>query len=294
MTYRFRVGVKPLSSVLGALDNIGYNHACLLLNRDLFEYGANEEKSYQRHRDVGRDSSFNWDKIGEALNGTTYISPDQLETAIKNNGTWATGHYNVLTHNCHDFVQFCLDRIGCPQSMIIKKGQCYKRQNNNNINNNEAIYKNMPFLLAAISKDIVIRSALTRKNLDIRGNDIKNGTDIILYQAHGGGSQTFHKVENEDGSLTFKKDGYAIDVRYSEVSNGTTIHIWECNGTNAQKFYLKNEGDGFVSIHSALNYNYVIDVQYSQTDDFTKIQLWEYNGSNAQKFKLIPQMLNAF
>ena len=50
MTYRFRVGVKPLSSILGTLDNLGYNHACLLLNRDLFEYGANKEKSYQIKR----------------------------------------------------------------------------------------------------------------------------------------------------------------------------------------------------------------------------------------------------
>ena len=127
MTYRFRIGVKPLDSVWGTLDNIGYNHSCLLLNRDLFEYGANKEKSYVRHWDVGRDDSFDWDKIGETLNGTTYISPDDLENAIKNDRTWATGHYHVLKHNCHDFVKFCLDRIGCPNSMIIKKGACYKR-----------------------------------------------------------------------------------------------------------------------------------------------------------------------
>ena len=62
------------------------------------------------------------------LNGTTHISPDQLETAIKNNDQWSGGHYNVLNHNCHDFVRFCLDRIGCPESMIKKVGPCYKKQ----------------------------------------------------------------------------------------------------------------------------------------------------------------------
>ena len=128
MTYRFRVGVKNLGSSFGSLGSSGYNHACLLLNRDLFEYGCNSDKSYERHKDVGRDSSFNWDELGEALNGTTHISPDQLETAIKNNGNWSGGHYNVLNHNCHDFVRFCLDRIGCPESMIKKVGPCYKKQ----------------------------------------------------------------------------------------------------------------------------------------------------------------------
>ena len=128
MTYRFRVGVKNLSVSGGSFGSSGYNHACLLLNRDLFEYGCNKEKSYDRHKDVGRDNSFDWNELGEALNGTTHISPDQLEQAIKNNGGWGAKTYNVLSHNCHDFVKFCLDRIGCPESMIKKVGPCYKKQ----------------------------------------------------------------------------------------------------------------------------------------------------------------------
>ena len=38
MTYRFRVGVKNVDSVVGRpLGFFGYNHACLLLNKDIFE-----------------------------------------------------------------------------------------------------------------------------------------------------------------------------------------------------------------------------------------------------------------
>jgi hypothetical protein len=77
MTYRFRVGVKSLSSS-GSIGSSGYNHACLLLNRDLFEYGCNSDKSYERHKDVGRDDSYDWNKLGTALNGTTKISPDVM------------------------------------------------------------------------------------------------------------------------------------------------------------------------------------------------------------------------
>ena len=96
------------------------------------------------------------------------------------------------------------------------------------------------------------------------------------------------KVDNLDGTFSFKKYGYAIDVRFSEIKNGTQIQIWEYNGTNAQKFYLKDRGNGYVSIHSALNRNYCIDILNSGTHNFNKIQLWENNGTNAQKFKLIP------
>ena len=264
MTYRFRVGVKHLPWPLSFLGKFGYNHACLLLDRDLFEYGANHEKSYERHKDVGRDNSFNWDEIGGALNGTTHVSPDELETAIINNGQWASGKYKILKHNCHDFVQFCLDKIGCHESMIRTFGPCYKTR----------------------KRIVQIRSALDDyKNLDICGNNLTNGTEIILYFAHNGDSQTFFREDYANGTCSFIRKVYAIDVKYSEVKNGTQIQLWECNGTDAQKFRLKNEGGNCYSIHSVLDNNYVIDVCAGKTENYTKIQLYEYNGTNAQKFK---------
>ena len=132
--YKFRVGVKNIGNALGGpLGIFGYNHSCLLLDKDLFEYGANDEQSYERHKDVGRDDAYDWNLLGTALNGTTKISPDQLETAIKNDGNWGPGHYyavgwDLSSHNCHDFVRFCMDRIGCPASMISKIGPCFKKQ----------------------------------------------------------------------------------------------------------------------------------------------------------------------
>ena len=66
--YKFRVGVKNLGSSSsgsifgGSLGSSGFNHACLLLNTDLFEYWSNKEKTYERHKNVGRDKSYDWDK----------------------------------------------------------------------------------------------------------------------------------------------------------------------------------------------------------------------------------------
>ena len=263
MAYNFRVGVKSLPfSYLLDLRAGGYNHACLLLNKDLFEY---DYKTYSRHRNVGRDNSFDWDELGEALHGSTNISPDELEAAIIRDGSWFFGQYNVLTHNCHDFVKFCLKIIGCPNSMIVKVGPCFKGQKN----------------------EFVIRSALAEKNLDIKWNNIADWTELILYIAHAGESQTFKKQINSDGSVSFIKYGFAIDVRQGRAENGTTIQILENMGSTSQKFYLKDRGDGYVSIHSAINQNYVIDVLASGTHDGNKIQLYQYNGSKAQLFKLI-------
>ena len=271
MTYRFRVGVKNLENAAGGpLGFFGYNHACILLNKDLFEYGCQaikKMKTYERHKDVGRDSSFDWDLIGNALNGTTHISPDQLETAIKNDGQWAEGHYNVLTHNCHDFVRFCLDRIGCPESMICKVGPCFKKQPENKVQ---------------------IKSKLANKNLDINENKIENGTKIILWEAHDGENQKFKLVNNPDGTVTFKNKGYAIDVQNGEAKDGAVIQIYESNNTAAQKFYLVHLGFGnYYTIHSAINPLYVIDVCGAQATDGNKIQLWKFNFTDAQKFKIV-------
>ena len=131
--YRFRVGVSTLgsssgSSLFSSSGGLG-SHACLLLNTDLFEYGCEKDnKGYARIKGAGRDSRFDWNKVRNALNGTTYVSPDRLEKAIQNSGQWTGDKYSVRKNNCHDFVYFCLNAIGCPESMIKRNWYCYRNQ----------------------------------------------------------------------------------------------------------------------------------------------------------------------
>jgi hypothetical protein len=123
MTYRFRVGVCDLGSSFGQwgaqklLDARNkasghhpevVSHACFLLNTDLFEYSQN---GAERHLNVGRDTRFDWERLGSKLNGTTHVSPDELWGAICR-GHWNGKDYHVVKHNCHAFVRFCLDAVG--------------------------------------------------------------------------------------------------------------------------------------------------------------------------------------
>ena len=144
--YKFRVGVVNLSSggssssFLGSffgssfgsssssLGSSGITHACFLIDRDLFEYGANKDKTYERHFDVGRVMRYDWNSVGNALNGTTYVSPDELEEVIIRSQRWGKNSYNPFNHNCHDFVQFCLRVVGCHESMAQKRWFCYRNQ----------------------------------------------------------------------------------------------------------------------------------------------------------------------
>lgn len=275
MIYRYKIGVKDLGGGWNWVSKVfpRINHACLLLNKDIFEYGANSQdnygKTYERHKNVNKDNSgFDWNELSD-LQGETRCSPDDLERKIINSGNWGKGTYNPFTHNCHNFLQFCLKEIGCPDSMIQKNFYCYTRQQH----------------------DIQIRSALGNKNLDIECCQYKNETNIILYDAHGEDNQTFTKIYYNDGGVSFIKTfgsfTFAIDAKWGQAENGTPIILYQYNGTNAQKFYLKDQPGGYVSIHSALDTNYVIDVDGGNTDNSTKIQLWEYHGGNNQKFKLI-------
>ena len=119
MTYRFRVGTRPLKSYLIQKLGDAYvqvhkldaqaTHACFLINTTIFEY---DMEGYHRRDGAGRDPEFNWDHLGSKINGTTHVSPDDLEKAICNSGLWTGDQYNILNHNCHYFVRECLRIVG--------------------------------------------------------------------------------------------------------------------------------------------------------------------------------------
>ena len=268
-TYKFRVGVRDLVSSnknVPILGLFGANHACLLLNEDIFEYGVLETKEYVRHKKVGKIKLFDWDHLGETLNGISRISPDKLEEEIKKDGNWGPGHYNFVFHNCHHFVIFCLKAIGFPEDKL-KKIICLIRQRPGKVQ----IKPYFP----------------SDKSLDIRQGKMENGTEIILYKSHGRENQVFNMKYNPDDTVTFSNKEFAIEVKDAEAKDGAIIQISKYNGEAAQKFYLVNAGYGNFTIHSAINPDYVIALSEVEKDKY-KIQLSYYSqfSSFSQNFKL--------
>ena len=111
----------------GNKSNVG-KAVSIILSEPSIDWIFSEE-GFLRRRGAGRDPQFDWDEEGEALNGTTKVTPDQLEKKIMDSKQWNNGKYDIFFHNCHDFVRFCLLTVGCPESMCKKIFPCYRRQN---------------------------------------------------------------------------------------------------------------------------------------------------------------------
>ena len=152
--YRYRVGIRPLSSYEKSMfnrnkfgcDTFDLKHYCLLLDDDIFEYGP--EYGYRRRRGDGQDSEFNW--YEKDISGRTNVSPNELEQKIKEGNQkysefdfdvdgvvhyyykgWTASEYDFSAHNCQHFVQFCLHCIG--SSECIDTVSCSSKWNRNGI-----------------------------------------------------------------------------------------------------------------------------------------------------------------
>ena len=141
--YKFRVGVRGLeiknllTETMSRIHNI--THSAFLIGTDLFEYGtdpllgvhvvsnfvgfkSNKQgyfrvKNYNRFKD---NEPFDWERIGKNLNGTTWIQPDELDGILQSSGEWKSDNYNIINHNCQDFVKECLIICGANKGMCLK------------------------------------------------------------------------------------------------------------------------------------------------------------------------------
>ena len=86
-----------------------FSHAGLLLEDEVFDYGPG---GYNR-RNKEECNNFHFE-IGGLPEGHTIVWPDDLHNMVIDDGSWTRNNYHLLNHNCHDFVEFCLMKIGQP------------------------------------------------------------------------------------------------------------------------------------------------------------------------------------
>lgn len=80
---------------------MGITHAAFLIGTDFFEYGNHlkgkgSNQGNDRRRGYERDSEFDWDKLVNKLNGSTWTQPDELEECIIKDGGWKNEDYDVF------------------------------------------------------------------------------------------------------------------------------------------------------------------------------------------------------
>ena len=80
-------------------------------------------QNYDRHK---KDEPFDWERIGSLINGTTWIQPDELDEILRRSGKWLNDNYNVMNHNCHDFVKECLIICGANEGMTKKLNATFR------------------------------------------------------------------------------------------------------------------------------------------------------------------------
>jgi hypothetical protein len=145
---------------------------------------------------------------------------------------------------------------------------------NNNINNNNQS-KNTKLIISALS-DLYF---------DIKEGKISNGTEIILYEKNNKNHQKWEIINNNDESISFKHDNYALSIENCIAENGKKIILWEYNGKSCQKFFIKKLENDWVSFHSALNQKLCIDGKSSFDGDC--LRLVSEDNTIYQQFKIL-------
>ena len=107
-TYFYKVGNCHLKYTCGSCkkqaEKFNMMHYALKLGSYIFEYSKEGVSITSDYTD-----RFNWDEVN--ISGETYTSPKDLEFEIERFGNWKGKDYDFSSHNCQDFVNFCLERL---------------------------------------------------------------------------------------------------------------------------------------------------------------------------------------
>ena len=117
--------------------------------------------------------------------------------------------------------------------------------------------------------------------LDISGGKTANGTNIHLWEKHGGWNQIWEI--NPDGTISNPQSGKVLDISEGKTADGTNIQLWEKHGQWNQKWVINEDGT-IINSQSGK----VLDVSGHRTASGTNIQLWSRHGQANQQWILEP------
>nr|WP_229812762.1 arabinofuranosidase catalytic domain-containing protein [Lentzea flava] len=126
-----------------------------------------------------------------------------------------------------------------------------------------------------------VRGAGSNKCLDVNGNTTTAGTQLQIWDCHGGANQQWTRTST--GALTVYGNNNirCADAYGAGTSNGTQVVIWNCNGQTNQQWRFNANGT-ITGVQSGL----CLEVAGGGTGNGTKVQLWTCTGAANQRWSL--------
>jgi len=126
--------------------------------------------------------------------------------------------------------------------------------------------------------NVTIVGAASGRCFDVPGSSTANGTQVQLWDCHGGTNQRWTYTATRQLMVYGNK---CLDASGQGTSNGTVVAIWDCNGQANQQWNL-GAGGTITGVQSGL----CVDASAAATANGTKLQLWSCHGGSNQQWNL--------
>jgi hypothetical protein len=124
----------------------------------------------------------------------------------------------------------------------------------------------------------MIVGAQSSRCIDVPNSSTANGTQVQLWDCHGGTNQRWASTAGRELRVYGNK---CLDANGGGTSNGTAVIIWDCHGGTNQQWSINTNGT-VTSVRSGL----CLDASGAATTNGTRIQLWSCNGGANQQWSL--------
>ncbi|KJK49058.1 GDSL family lipase [Lentzea aerocolonigenes] len=112
---------------------------------------------------------------------------------------------------------------------------------------------------------------------DVPGATSTNGTQVQLWDCHGGANQNWTYTSSKQLMVYGTK---CLDASGGGTTNGTSVVIWDCHGGTNQQWNVNADG----TITNALS-NLCLDASGFGTANGTKLNLWSCTGQANQQWR---------
>jgi hypothetical protein len=126
--------------------------------------------------------------------------------------------------------------------------------------------------------NVMVAGTGSGRCLDVPNATTTNGTQLQLWDCHGGTNQRWTYTSSKQFTVYGNK---CLDANGQGTANGTAVIIWDCNGQANQQWNINSNGT-IVGVQSGR----CLDAYGAGTANGTKIIIWDCHGGSNQQWNL--------